>query len=124
MAEEVVSNSVVASPKVSRVGEMVLAIVGGIFGIIFGIVALGLGGVQSALHASGSNVAINGTIAILFSTLAIVMAFFVSSRPKLAGWLLLLAAVGGLVSISAFYILSFILILIAGLMSLLRGRKA
>ncbi len=117
------NNTVVASQPVSRVGEMVLAIVGGIFGIIGGIIALAVGGVQSATHTSGTNVAVNGGVAIAFSALALVAAFFVVSRSKLAGWLLLISAVGGLIAISAFYILPFILLLIAGLMCLLRGRK-
>lgn len=119
---EATGDSVSSSAKVSRVGEMVLAIIGGIFGILGGIIALGIGGAQSALHTGGTNVAINGMIAILFSALALVAAFFVSSRTKLAGWLLVISAIGGLIAISAFYILSFILLLIAGLMCLLRAR--
>lgn len=119
---EVADKPAIVSQKVSRVGEMVLAITGGIFGIIFGIVALGVGGLQSAVHSGGTNVAINGGVSILFSALALVAAFFVSSKSKLAGWLLIISAVGGVISISAFYILPFILLLIAGLMCLFRGR--
>jgi hypothetical protein len=120
---EAANGSVAAQQKVSRTGEMVLAILGGVFGIIGGIIALGVGGVQSAVHSGGSNVAINGGVAIAFSALAIIAAFFVSSKSKLAGWFLVVAAIGGLIAISAFYILPFILLLIAGLMCLLRGRK-
>jgi hypothetical protein len=109
--------------SVSRVGEMVLTIIGGIFGIIGGTIALAVGGVQSAVHSGGTNVAINGGVAIGFSALALVAAFFVSSKSKLAGWLLLASAIAGLIAISFFYILPFILLLIAGLMCLLRGRK-
>ena len=109
--------------KVGRVGEMVLAIIGGVFGIIAGVFGLFVGGIQSAVHSGGSNVAINGGFAIGFSALAIVAAFFVWSKSKLAGWMLVVSAIGGLISVSAYYILPFILLIIAGLMCLLRGRK-
>jgi hypothetical protein len=122
MREETVKPGI-ASEKVGRVGEMVLAIIGGIFGIIGGIIALAVGGAQHAVHAGGTNVAINGSIAIAFSALALVAAFFVSSKSKLAGWLLLISAVGGTIAVSAFFILPCILLLIAGLMCLLRDRS-
>ncbi len=110
--------------KVGRAGEITLAILGGVFGIIGGLFAVGVGGLQqTGSGATQMNVGGLGWSAIAFSALAIVAAFFVRSRSKLAGWLLIISAVGGLISISFFYILPFILLLIAGLMSLLRGRK-
>jgi hypothetical protein len=121
---EVSNNTVSTHQSVSRVGEMVLAIIGGIFGLIGGISALAIGGMATALKSDGgAGVTIGGGSAIAFSALALVAAFFVSSKSKLAGWLLLAGAFGGIISISAFYILPFILLLIAGLMCLLRGRK-
>lgn len=111
------------SVKVSRVGEMVLAIIGGIFGLISGIMGLAVGGAQKALGAGGTNVAVNGTVAILFSILALVAAFYVSSKSRMAGWMLVVSAIGGIVAVSAFYILPGILLMIAGLMCLFRGRS-
>lgn len=110
--------------QVSRAGETVLTILGGVFGIIGGLMAVIIGGAQTALEDQSMNVGVLGWAAIGFSALALVALFFISSRTKLAGWLILLSAVGGLVSISFFYVLPFILLLIAGLMCLLRGRKA
>ncbi len=102
---------------------MVLAILGGVFGIIGGLFAIGVGGVQGAVGDQSMNVGSLGWAAIGFSTLAVIAAFFADSRSKLTGWLLIIAAFGGLISISFFYILPFILIIIAGLMCLLRGRQ-
>lgn len=109
---------------VSRTGEMVLAILGGVFGIFGGLFAVFIGSLQTVGEGEGMNVGILGWSAIAFSVLAIVSAFYANSRAKLAGWLLVVAAIGGLVSISFFFILPFILIIIAGLMCLLRGRQA
>lgn len=117
------ADTTIQQQRVGRAGEMVLAILGGVCGIIGGLLAVGLGGAQDAVGDQSMNVGSLGWAAIGFSTLAIVAAFFASSRSKLAGWMLIVSAVGGLISISFFYILSFILILIAGLMCLLRGRK-
>jgi hypothetical protein len=110
--------------RVSRVAELTLGIIGGIFGMLGALFAIGFGGIQSAVGSSASqNVAVNGWSALLFSTVAIVAVFFIASKPKLSGWLLVVAAVGGLISISLFFVLPFILLIIAGLMTLLRGRK-
>lgn len=106
----------VPARRVGRAGEMTLAILGGVFGIIGGIIAVGVGGAQHAVGDQSMNVGGLGWAAVGFSTLAIVAAFFASSRSKLAGWMLLIAAIGGLISVSFFYILPFILLAIAGLM--------
>lgn len=110
--------------KVGRGGEVTLAILGGVFGIIGGLIAVAVGGAQGAVGDTSMNVGGLGWGAVGFSALAIVASFFAGSRSKLAGWMLVVSAVGGLICISFFYILPFILLLIAGLMCLLRGRKA
>ena len=110
--------------KLGRVGEVTLSILGGVFGVLGGLFAVMFGGVQSAVGgaANSSNVGVNGWFAILFATLALVAIFYISSKPKVAGWMLVVSAIGGLISISFFYVLSFILLLIAGIMCLTRGR--
>lgn len=109
--------------KIGRGGEIALGITGGIFGVLAGLFAVFFGGMQTVVDgASEGNVGGNGWSAILFASLAIVAVFFVSSKPKLAGWMLIVSAVGGLISVSLFYVLPFILLIIAGIMSLTRGR--
>ncbi|MDP9212107.1 MAG: DUF4064 domain-containing protein [bacterium] len=111
--------------RIGRGGEIALAIIGGVFGLGGALFAITVGAVDESLNAetATSTATVGGWAAMGFSALAIVSAFFVKSRAKVAGWLLLVSAIGGLVSISFFYIIPFILLLIAGLMALLRGRR-
>lgn len=119
---------------VSRTGEFVLGLLGGIFGFFGGIAGLLIGGVSDGLEdagygstaagqTSGETIVGLGWLAIVLSVVAIVAAAMVRSRPKLSGWLLLIAGVGGLISVSFFYLLPAALLIPAGLMALLRGRK-
>lgn len=114
----------VQTARVGRGGEIALAIIGGIFGLGGALFAVSVGAVDESINAetATSYATVGGWAAMGFSVLAIVSAFFVKSKTKVAGWLLLVSAIGGLVAISFFYIIPFILLLIAGLMSLLRGR--
>ncbi len=105
-----------------RTAEFTLGLIGGILGIIFGFVALTVGGVGSAFNAGGAGEVIGlAWAAILLSAAAIVGAAIVHRHPKFAGTLLTGSAIGGVISISMFYIVPFILLIIAGLMALLRG---
>lgn len=104
----------------SRGAEIALTISGGIFGIIGALFALAVGGIQSAVGDSSGNISNHGWFALLFSTLALVSLYYMSKNPKLAGKLLLVSAFGGLISISFFFVLPFILLLIAGIMCLKR----
>lgn len=104
-----------------RTTEFVLGLLGGIFGFFGAIFALFIGGIGGAFGASGASTIVGlGWAAILFSIFGIVGAVFVKSKTKLGGWLMLISAIGGVISISFAYLLSFILLLIAGLMALLK----
>lgn len=98
----------------SRTAEFVLALLGGIFGIFGAIFSIMFGSLTE------SNIQLLGWSALVFSTVAIVSSVLVRIKPKIAGGLMLVSAVGGLVSISLFYVLPFILLVVGGLMSLLR----
>lgn len=115
----------------SRTVEFVLGLIGGIFGFLAAIVAIILGGLAAGIGeafesqetaSSGSLVIVLGFSAIIFSIIGIVGAALVKGKPKLGGGLMLASAFGGLISISLFYSLSFILLLIAGLMGVLKKR--
>ena len=104
-----------------RTTEFVLGLLGGIFGFIGSFIALAVGGIGGAFGASGaSTISGLGWLALLFSILAIVGSVVVKHRPKLGGTFMLIAGIGGLISISMFFILPFVLLLIAGLMGLIR----
>jgi len=107
-----------------RTTEFVLGLLGGIFGFFGAVIALFIGGVDAAFSSSGDSEIIGlGWAGILFSILGIVGSALVKGKPKLGGIFMLVSAIGGLISISFFYILSFVLLMIAGLMGLIRKNK-
>lgn len=108
----------------NRTAEFVLGLIGGLFGFIGAILALFIGGVDAALSDSGTSSVIGlGWSAFIFSILAIIGSVVVRSKAKVGGIILLIAAIGGLISISMFYLVPAILITIAGIMGLVRKEK-
>ncbi|MEV2696227.1 DUF4064 domain-containing protein [Paenibacillus larvae] len=98
-----------------------MGLTGGIFGIISGIIAFFIGGVGSALGASGAqSVGTLGFVAILFSILGIIGAAMSKAKPKLAGIFMVVAGIGGFISVSMLYILSAVLLIIGGCMGLFK----
>ncbi|MFD3157155.1 DUF4064 domain-containing protein [Haloimpatiens sp. FM7330] len=107
-----------------RTAEFVLGLIGGILGIICGIAAMGIGGLGDAFGAEGANaVGSLGIVAIVLSILGIVGAIIVRSKAKLGGGFMTIAAVGGVICVSALYILPGILLIIGGLMGLFKKSK-
>lgn len=97
----------------SRVAELVLGIIGGIFGMIAGIFAMAVGGIGG----SGSIVGLGmGCIAV--SAIAIILSALINRNHKLMGWLIIACGVLNIVFVSYFGILSGLLIIIAGGLSL------
>ncbi|TCP52604.1 uncharacterized protein DUF4064 [Tumebacillus sp. BK434] len=105
-----------------RTTEFVLGLIGGIIGFGGAFFALFFGAIDEAVNGSTqlSGLAVG---AFAFSILAIVGSIVVKFKPKLGGTFMLIAAIGGLISISLFFLLPFILLLIAGLMGLIRKNK-
>jgi hypothetical protein len=98
--------------------EFILGLIGGIIGFLAGAFAIMFGGLASAFAVKGASDIVGlGMGAILFSIIGIIGAAIVKSRTKIAGYLMIISAIGGLICISAFYILSFILLIIAGIMA-------
>lgn len=110
--------------KISRTTEFVLGLIGGIFGILSGIVALLIGGIGGAVGASGATSVVGlAMVAMLLSILGIVGSAIVKGNAKLGGIFMTVSAIGGTICISAFYILPGILLIVAGLMALIRKDK-
>lgn len=100
--------------------EFVLGLFGGIIGFLAGSVAIIVGSLGSAFAAKGASDIIGlGFGAIIFSIIGIIGAATVKSKTKIAGYLMIISAIGGLICISAFYILSFILLIVAGIMAVI-----
>ncbi|WP_394136910.1 hypothetical protein [Cytobacillus oceanisediminis] len=96
--------------------------VDGILALIAGI--LGLLGSVTLVFLSAINIEFieQGIGGIIFSTLAVVAAVMCKKRPKPGAILMFIAAVGGLFTASLFYIVSFVLLIIAGIMSLKKAK--
>ncbi|KEK25297.1 DUF4064 domain-containing protein [Bacillus gaemokensis] len=108
-----------------RTTEFVLGLIGGIFGILCAFLVLFFGGLGSAFEADGADQLIGaGWGAVALSILGIVGCVMVKSKAKVGGTMMTVAAIGGFICISAFYILPGVLLLIGGLMGLLRKDKA
>jgi hypothetical protein len=108
-----------------RTAEFVLGLLGGIFGVIGATFALFVGGIGAAFNAEGAGTVSGlGWAAVVFSILGIVASVMVRSRPKASGIMFLIAGIGGIISISAAYILPGVLLIIAGILSLARKEKA
>jgi hypothetical protein len=106
-----------------RTTEFVLGLLGGIFGFFGSLIAFMVGGLGNAFGAEGaSTISTLGWFALLFSVLAIVGSVVVKHKPRLGGIFMLISAIGGLISISFFYVLSFVLLLIAGLMGIFKKK--
>ena len=104
-----------------RTVEFVLGLIGGIFGFFGALIALMFGGIGSALGGEGASTIIGlGWAAILFSIIGIVGAAIVKSKTKVGGWMMIISTVGGVISVSFAYALSFVLLIIAGLMAVIK----
>jgi hypothetical protein len=99
-----------------RTTEFVLGLLGGIFGF---------GGAFFALFVGVWNEEISnlGSIAFIFSIIAIIGSIVVKFKAKLGGWMLLISGFGILFSISFFGVLPALLIVPAGLMGIIRKPK-
>lgn len=99
----------------SRTAELVLGIIGGVFGLIGATTALVLG--------EGFNVdsAISGRIfSTLFSIIAIIAVVFISKNPKIVSIVLILSALVVFITTGLSGFVGAILILIAGILGIVR----
>jgi len=105
--------------------ELVLGLIGGILGFLFVIGMMGFisaGDVVFGTEGSetSQDIISSGWLALLFSTVGIIGAAIVKSKRKLAGWMMIIASIGGIWNAGLFYLLSFILLVTAGIMALVR----
>lgn len=105
--------------KTSRVGEIVLGILGGVFGLIAAVMEMGISAVSKAV---GTEAGLTGlTIGMLIASIAAIMLpFFISKNRKLVGWLSIVAGVAMFICAGGFGIFCGILTIIGGVLTLVR----
>lgn len=102
-----------------RIAALILGILGGLFGLGGAVFALGVGGVASALQMDQGKAVVGlGFAAIPLAILGVVGGALALARPKLAGVLMLVSAVGGTIAISAGYVIAAPLLAVGGLLAL------
>lgn len=108
-----------------RTTEFVLGLIGGIFGFGGAFFAIFFGAVDQAVNGS-SEVSSLGYSALFASVFAIIGSIVVKFKAKVGGAMMLISAVWGVISVSLFYVLPGLLLLIAGLLSFRKpkGEKA
>jgi hypothetical protein len=104
---------------------MVLGIIGGVIGLFAAGAALAIGGIGGAVGAEQAATVVSlGWAALALSMLGIVGGALALAKPRLAGTFMVLAGIGGIISISLVYIVVGPLLLIGGLLALLAPRRA
>lgn len=108
-----------------RIAALVLGIIGGIFGIFGSLFATMVGGLGAAFNAKGaSEVAGLGFVAVFISIAGLVGGALALKYPKVAGWMMLLCGISGIIAISAGYIIAGPLFIIGGILALISSRKS
>lgn len=106
-----------------RIAALILGILGGLAGISGGAFATVVGGLGQAFQAEGASTVTGlGMVAIPIGIIGLVGGALAIARPKLAGILMLISAVIGLILVSAAYAMAFVLLTIGGIFALL-GQK-
>jgi hypothetical protein len=102
--------------------EFILGLLGGIFGFVPAVLALGIGSLAAGFGGS-INIAGLGLLAIVASIVGIIGAAVSGGNPKVGGGLMVISAVMGLIGVSFFYLLSAVLLFVGGIMSLIKKTK-
>lgn len=107
-----------------KIAALILGVIGGIAGIFGSIMAIFVGGVGSALKLQDSSTVVGlGLAAIFLSLLGIVGGALAIAKPKAAGIMMLMGGIGGIIAISAGYIIAGPLLIIAGIFALMGAGK-
>ncbi|MCM8819428.1 MAG: hypothetical protein NC925_01365 [Candidatus Omnitrophica bacterium] len=103
---------------------LILGIIGGVAGIGGALFALIVGGVGSVFEMVDAFTVVGlGLVAIPLSILGIVGGALAMTKPKPAGIMMLIGGIGGIIAISAGYIIAGPLLILAGIIALLEAKK-
>lgn len=107
----------------SRTTELVFGLIGGIIGFGSGFFALFFGVVDEAVSGGDSEITGLAIAALLFSILGIIGSVVVKFKARIGGWVMIVSGIGGIISISLFYVLPGVLLLIGGGLGAFRKDK-
>lgn len=102
-----------------RTAEFLLGLIGGIFGILGAVFAVVVGQIGAAFSPGLESVTYLGISALFFAFLGLVGGAIVKSRAKAGAGLMLVSAIGGLISVSLAYVPAFLLLLVGGVKAVL-----
>ncbi|MBS4007490.1 MAG: DUF4064 domain-containing protein [Clostridium sp.] len=107
-----------------RIAALILGILGGIIGMGGGFFAALFGGLGQAFQAEGATMVTGlGLAAIPAGILGLVGGALAIARPKLAGLLMLISAVVGVILVSAAYIVASIFLVIGGIFAFIGNKE-
>lgn len=105
----------------NRVAEMILGIMGSIFGMLGGLFAIMVGSIGNEFEASDSGQVFGlGIAVILTCIITLILSCIINKKRVLMGVLLVIGGLLNFIFIGFFGILSGILILVAGILALIR----
>jgi Double zinc ribbon len=128
-AAAAVVSSARAEPRQSqhqglRIASLILGIAGGIIGLFAAGFALTIGGIGNAFGTANASTVVGGSIAALvMSVVGIVGGALALAKPKLAGWLMAIAAVGGTIGVFVAYFVAGPLLLIGSILAFTGSRN-
>lgn len=106
-----------------RTAELLLGLIGGIFGILGAVFAVVVGQIGAAFSPGLESVTYLGISALFFAFLGLVGGAIVKSRAKAGGGLMLASAIGGLISVSLAYVPAFLFLLVGGVKAVLGSEE-
>lgn len=109
-----------------RVAAIIIGVIGSFTGFIAGVLALTVGGIATAFGAEDSGLVVNLSLgAIAASVVGLTGAALAAAKPRLSAALMMVSSVAGVISISAFYVLPAILLVIASILAFIgRGERS
>ncbi|HLQ82499.1 MAG TPA: DUF4064 domain-containing protein [Pseudogracilibacillus sp.] len=114
-------NKNIEKKPTNRVAEMILGILGSIFGVIGGLFAIMIDGIGKEFGSTDSgSITGLGIAVILTCIITLILSCVINKKRVLIGVLLIIGGILNIIFISFFGILSGILILVAGILALIR----
>ncbi len=102
-----------------RITDFILGLTGGIMGILFFIFTIFIDNLSKTLKVEGANgIIVLNWLPIILSVIEIIGCLIVTFNAKIGGFLMIIAAIGGVICITLFYLLPGALLLISGSMSI------
>lgn len=110
----------VSEPRISRMPELVLGVIGGVLGLLFIPVMVFLGGFMEAYTGNPTTLYAQAGVSALISIIGLVAAVLVKSNPRAWGICLVICGIVGVIVASGYYV-GGLMLLVAGILALVRS---